>query len=500
MADSRDQGRLNPSGRDRGAAAAHALFLEAGRQHRAGRMDEAERLCRETLALDSGHAAALHLLGVIAYQRGRHADAAALIARAIERRGDDPNYHNNFGLVLRAQGKLGEAAASFEHALALRSDFAQAHNNLGVVLLAQKRLAEAGAHFEAALTHRPDDVAAMVNLGTALSEQGMLDAAITQFDRALAINPRSADAQYNRGVALMWQGRVDAAFAAYRIQAELRLAAAAGAPAAAPPAHKLQHDREQLDYLRDAHPESEAFRKVDGQGSFERLLHFEGGARCAAAINPALDAAAIEGRWEESRPKLVVVDDLLAPEALDELRRFCWGSTIWRKPYSNGYLGAFFEDGFACPLLAQIASELSARLPGIIRRRPLRQAWGFKYDSQLDGIVVHADEAAVNVNFWITADDANLDPEAGGLVIWDVPAPLDWPFAKYQNNDSRSIRAFLRERAAAAIRVPYRSNRAVIFDSDLFHETDRFRFRDGYLNRRINITMLYGSRHDEGGV
>jgi hypothetical protein len=34
----------------------------------------------------------------------------------------------------------------------------------------------------------------------------------------------------------------------------------------------------------------------------------------------------------------------------------------------------------------------------------------------------------------------------------------------------------------------------VIFDSDLFHATDRPVFRDGYLNRRINITFLYGRR------
>ena len=42
--------------------------------------------------------------------------------------------------------------------------------------------------------------------------------------------------------------------------------------------------------------------------------------------------------------------------------------------------------------------------------------------------------------------------------------------------------------------MPYRSNRAVIFDSDLFHETDKISFQDGYCNRRINITLLYGWR------
>ncbi len=34
----------------------------------------------------------------------------------------------------------------------------------------------------------------------------------------------------------------------------------------------------------------------------------------------------------------------------------------------------------------------------------------------------------------------------------------------------------------------------MIFDSNLFHKTDKITFADGYENRRINITMLYGRR------
>ena len=37
-------------------------------------------------------------------------------------------------------------------------------------------------------------------------------------------------------------------------------------------------------------------------------------------------------------------------------------------------------------------------------------------------------------------------------------------------------------------------NRAVIFNSNLFHETDKIDFKDGYENRRINVTMLFGKR------
>lgn len=43
------------------------------------------------------------------------------------------------------------------------------------------------------------------------------------------------------------------------------------------------------------------------------------------------------------------------------------------------------------------------------------------------------------------------------------------------------------------VRVPYRCNRCVLFDSTYFHATDDLHFEHGYTNRRINCTLLYGS-------
>ena len=78
-------------------------------------------------------------------------------------------------------------------------------------------------------------------------------------------------------------------------------------------------------------------------------------------------------------------------------------------------------------------------------------------------------------------------------MIWDVAAPLDWDFAKFNGDDAGHPR-FPGQGRRQAVTVPYRANRAVIFNSDLFHETDTIRFKDGYLNRRINVTMLFGRR------
>ena len=78
-------------------------------------------------------------------------------------------------------------------------------------------------------------------------------------------------------------------------------------------------------------------------------------------------------------------------------------------------------------------------------------------------------------------------------MIWDKAAPLDWHFAKY-NADESAAYDFLAKSGAQTVTVPYRANRAVIFDSNLFHKTDMIRFAPGYENRRVNITMLYGRR------
>ena len=188
------------------------------------------------------------------------------------------------------------------------------------------------------------------------------------------------------------------------------------------------------------------------------------------------------------------MDDFLTREALSGLRAFCLESTIWsRNHYAEGRLGSFFGDGFNCELLLQIAEELAVALPRIVGQLPLRQIWAFKYPTAMSGNNTHADFAAVNVNFWITSDEANLDPDSGGMIVYDVSAPKSWRFQRY-NRKPDAAKAFLDREGARAINIPYRANRAVIFSSDLFHATAPVRFRSGYQHRRINVTLLYGDR------
>ena len=76
-------------------------------------------------------------------------------------------------------------------------------------------------------------------------------------------------------------------------------------------------------------------------------------------------------------------------------------------------------------------------------------------------------------------------------MVYDTPPPEDWSFEK-ANADSETIQSYLQLKQAKRVRVPYKMNRCVLFDSTYFHTTDEIHFKAGYENRRINCTLLFG--------
>jgi len=207
-------------------------------------------------------------------------------------------------------------------------------------------------------------------------------------------------------------------------------------------------------------------------------------------LNTGVDYRAIQQAVVTGGQKVQVIDDFLTPDALDQLQKFCLESTVWRHPYKFGYVGAFPQDGFASVSLFAIAEELLAALGEAFGGYQLAQWWGFAYDAQLPGTDIHGDDADFSLNVWITPDSANLDPSRGGLVVWDKTAPSDWTFDDYNSGGDR-VRQFLQDHNAESTVVPYRVNRAVLFEGHLFHRTDDFAFAPGFANRRRSVTLLF---------
>jgi tetratricopeptide (TPR) repeat protein len=181
----------------------HDTLEMAVEHHRAGRLHRAEALYRKVIEVQPNEADALHLLGVLAHQRGRFDEAERRVRRAIAARGRPAaEFSNTLGNALAAQGRAGEAVRCFEQAIALRPDDSGAHKNLADVLSALDRHDEAAAHYEKVLQLNPGDAAAHNNVGGVFLARRMFREATECFGRAIQLDPNCAEAYSNLGAAL----------------------------------------------------------------------------------------------------------------------------------------------------------------------------------------------------------------------------------------------------------------------------------------------------------
>jgi Tfp pilus assembly protein PilF len=416
-------------------------------------------------------------------------------------------------------GLLVEAENAYRAALAIVPADAAVTHNLGVAIAAQGRHREAIGCFEQALRADPLFVSAHYNRAVALTTLGETQEAIKAFSRAAALGPQHYQAHRALGFLWLSQGERGRALDHFARTYELRRGddrtTIALKSLTTTTGHKLRHDAEQFLYLsqriRDrlrfellARSYLEVSKQVPDEivtlsdAQIEALgedyntpIRLRAAPEVAGrAVKERADRAALTKQFAEQGA--IPVDDLLTPPALASLRRFLLESTIWHDfSHIDGFVASYLEDGLACPLLLQIADELRHAFPEILGAYPLSQAWAFKGLQAQAAVDVHADDAAVSVNFWVTPTEANLEPGHGGLVVCRAPPPDDWEIRDYDQDRERIV-TFLEQRATDSLVIAYRQNRAVLFRSRLFHHSDRPKFASTYENHRINLTLLYG--------
>ncbi len=212
------RGRADETGR----STATADLATAIEHQRAGRLREAEQIYRQVLQADPAQADALHLLGLVASERGDDEQAIEYIRRAIRSDEHQAVFHSNLARSLHRQRRFAEAAAACRQALLLRPDDAGTLITLGAALRKEGRVAEAIAAYERALQLQPDSPEGHNNLGNVLRTEGRVAEAVLCYERALRLRPGYADAHNNLGIALKEQGRIPEAIAAYEQAVRLR--------------------------------------------------------------------------------------------------------------------------------------------------------------------------------------------------------------------------------------------------------------------------------------
>ena len=192
-----------------------ALML--AQQHlQAGRLAEAETVCQAIVAGYPNEHLALHLLAIIACNKGQPQEAVALLDRAIAVEPRDGRCHTVRSIALRILGRFPEAAESAKRALAVQPGLSEAEESLGMSLAAMGKVHEGEAALRRAIAGNPANATAHEELATLLQGQGRLYEAEEIYRQALTIKPDYVEALTNLGVVLQMMSRVDEAESFYR--------------------------------------------------------------------------------------------------------------------------------------------------------------------------------------------------------------------------------------------------------------------------------------------
>jgi tetratricopeptide (TPR) repeat protein len=433
------------------------LVTDAVAHHEAGRLDRAEASYRDALALSPDHPAVTHNLGVIAAAKGQHRVAIAHFDAAIAADAQYASAHYNRASAQQALGRPREALQSLARVCTIEPGHYEAHRGLGFLWLAEGDRGRALDHF-----------ARTYELRRGEDQSGIAAKSLTWATRDKLLH----DAEQFRYLAGRRGNRP-------RFEAMAR-----------------NYEAVAQSLPNQASPLSDAQLDVLGE-DYNTAIHIAGAPEIPGrAVREPTDHGALMRCFNERESGAIWFDDLLTPQALAALKRYQLESTIWHDfSHIGGFVASYLEDGLACPLLLQIVDEIRGAFPDLLEAHPLSQAWAFKGLEATAAIEGHADDAAISLNFWVTPDRANRNPGGGGLLVCRVPPPAAWQVHGY-DADKPAIATFLDRHASDSLVVPYRENRAVLFESRLFHRSGATDFAPGYENHRINLTLLFGRHGD----
>jgi tetratricopeptide (TPR) repeat protein len=473
-------------------------LLEIGKTHlQAGRLLEAKEIFRQILEADANNPIALRMMGLVAFRDGQKEIALEFINEAIAINPSNAEAHDNLGMVLLEVGHLNDAIISFQNALIINPNLANAHFNLGSVFQGLGHQKKAITYLKKSLRLTPENAKANIHekLGYAFNALGEKKEALKHLNKNLELNRIKNFIDPNDiSIRFISKPKINHDIEQFRYLETL--------------GNKFKHFgilaqtyenlRDEIDWSAGDGfliPLTENQRKKIND-TYGRPFHIKETPELpGSTLNNNLDIAGITEAYFKNTPGLTNIDNLLSTKALAAVRQFLLESTIWFHVKKNGYVGAYMNDGMACPLFLQIAEDIRQAFSPIIKGRSLKQFWAYKYGSSEKGINIHADDAYINMNFWVSLDSANLKPNQGGLVVYMVEAPDNWAHnLNYTGDKTEHILEYIKQNEGNRQIIPHRENRGVIFNSDLFHETDLIDFKPGYENHRISVTMLYGNR------
>ncbi len=192
------------------------------RIHRSGDLAEAGALYAEILDLDPDHAEALHLMGVIAFQRRDFTRAEQYIRKALHNAPEYPAALANLGLLLMESRRWADAIECFHTSLRIEHAQPGVWSNLGMALVQTGKYQEGAQACRTALNHDSGSADAYCNLGNALRAMGLREDALQALRKAITLRPAFAEAQNSLGNVLAEMDMLTSAMFAYETAREIK--------------------------------------------------------------------------------------------------------------------------------------------------------------------------------------------------------------------------------------------------------------------------------------
>ena len=173
------------------------IMAMAAEHHAAGRLEEAERLCRQVLQKDPRHVDALRMLGLIAAAAGDLDEAENLLRQALAGAPDHVAAMFELGRVLKELERPEEAIEIYHALIALQPDNPRAHYRLAGVLAPAALTEQSAAAYRRALELDPEHAGAWLGLGHMLKTLGKQQEGVDAYKRCLALEPEFGEAYFS---------------------------------------------------------------------------------------------------------------------------------------------------------------------------------------------------------------------------------------------------------------------------------------------------------------
>jgi predicted TPR repeat methyltransferase len=186
-------------------------ILTAQHFQRASNFETAEAIYLEVLRLIPEEPNALHYLGVLRHQQGRHDEAIELIRRAAARLPGDSGPWLNLGNVLLEVERYDDAVDAYKQAAEYAPNNVLIYSNLGLLHARRDCFDLAEACYRHGLSLAPNADYALHNYARMLLRQGRYEEAVAYNLKSLDINPNDPKARRMLSMSHALLGDMDAA-------------------------------------------------------------------------------------------------------------------------------------------------------------------------------------------------------------------------------------------------------------------------------------------------